>query len=284
MINYYLITKPGIVLGNLVTVAAGFLLASRGTFFPFLFFITLLGLGFVMASACVFNNYLDRPLDQKMDRTKDRPLAKGIICAKRALFFASLLAAFGFALLFLLTNPITSVVAFVGFFVYVIVYTGWKSKTIYGTAIGSIAGAVPPVVGYTAVSQAIDSGALIFFAMLILWQMPHFFSIGLYRLEDYAKASIPILPLKKGIFRTKIHMVLYILSFMATAVLLNVYQYAGSIYLTTTAIAGTLWLIYCLKGFTSNDSIAFGKTMFRLSLIVITLISIAVMIDPIPLH
>lgn len=284
MINYYLITKPGIVLGNLITVAAGFLLASKGNLHLPIFIATLLGLGLIMASACVFNNYIDKPLDQKMERTKKRPLVIGSISDKKALIFAFSLGGLGFALLFFMTNWIATLTAFFGFFVYVILYSGWKSKTIYGTAIGSIAGAVPPVVGYTAISNQIDLGAILLFAMLVLWQMPHFFAIALYRLEDYAKASIPVLPLKKGILRTKIHMLLYIIAFIGTSVLLFTYHYTGSLYLYTTLAAGTTWLIYCLKGFQIKDATLWGKSMFRVSLVVITVISLAVILDPLALN
>lgn len=279
MINYYLITKPGIILGNLITVAAGFLLASRGELHFALFLATLGGLGLIMASACVFNNYIDRPMDQKMERTKNRALVTGAISAQKALIFAGTLSLAGFATLFYFTNPIALSAAIIGFIVYVVLYSGWKSKTIYGTAIGSIAGAIPPVVGYTAVSNQVDLGAVLLFALLVLWQMPHFFSIALYRLSDYQKAGIPVLPLEKGTLRTKIHMALYIVAFMIVASLLTIYGYAGYIYLAVALIGGLAWLILALKGFERRDNALWGKEMFRLSLVVITAICLVIPFD-----
>jgi protoheme IX farnesyltransferase len=279
MINYYLITKPGIIFGNLLTVAAGFLLASKGKIDFWLFFATLIGLTFIMASACVFNNYIDRKIDKKMERTKNRALATGLISGRNAIVFAILLAIIGNLTLFLYTNLLTVVVAAIGFFVYVVLYSLWKCRTIYGTAIGSIAGAVPPVVGYCAVSNHFDVGALIFFTMMVLWQMPHFFSIAMYHIDDYAAAEIPVLPVKKGMLRTKIHMVLYILGFILTSVMLTFFGYTGYMYLIVTASIGLAWLGLCMKGFVSDDDQLWGKRMFRLSLLLITAICFVIPFD-----
>lgn len=279
MINYYLITKPGIVLGNLLTVAAGFLLASKGEIYFGLFLATLLGLGLIMASACVFNNYIDRPLDKKMERTKNRPLVTGLISGKNALVFASALGLLGGLVLWLFTNLLTVGIAALGFFVYVVLYSMWKSKTVYGTAIGAVAGATPPLVGYTAVTNHFDAGALILFLMLVLWQMPHFFSIALYRLDDYTKAGIPVLPIEKGIERTKIHMVLYIIAFIFSAAALTYWNYAGYLYLTVALAFGTMWLALCFKGFDCKNEHLWAKQMFQLSLVLITAICLVIPFD-----
>ncbi len=279
MINYYLLTKPGILLGNLVTVAAGFLLASKGAIDLWLFFQTLIGLAFIMASACVFNNFIDRQIDQKMKRTKNRALVKGLISGRNAIFFAICLGVLGNLILFLYTNLLTVLVAGTGFFVYVVLYSFWKGRTIYGTAIGSIAGAVPPVVGYCAVSNHFDAGALILFMMLILWQMPHFFAIAMSNFDDYVAAEIPVLPVIKGALRTKIHMVLYILAFMLAAIMLTFFNYTGYLYLLVALTGGGMWLLLCLKGFNSRDDQLWGRRMFQLSLVLITAICFVIPFD-----
>lgn len=279
MINYYLITKPGIILGNLITVAAGFLLASHGVIHYWLFVTTLLGLALVMASACIFNNYIDRPIDKKMSRTKNRALVTGAISNRKAILFAIFLGLAGVLTLFYYTNLLTLAIAAGGFFVYVILYSLWKAHTIYGTAIGSIAGGVPPLVGYLAVSNQLDKGAIILFAMLIFWQMPHFFSIAMYRLADYTAASLPVLPVKKGALRTKIHMLLYILCFIFTSALLTIFNYTGYTYLTIVTLLGASWLWLCLKGFKSRNDELWAKQMFRLSLLIITVLSITIPFD-----
>lgn len=279
MINYYLLTKPGIVLGNLVTFAAGFLLASKGGINLWLFFATLLGLALIMASACVLNNYIDRQLDKKMERTKNRALVKGVISGQNAVAFAIILGLIGGLILLLNTNPLTVLVAGTGFFVYVVLYSLWKGHTIYGTAIGSIAGAVPPVVGYCAVSNQFDAAALILFMLMVFWQMPHFFSIALMHLKDYTAAKIPVLPVKKGIARTKIHMLLYIVAFVVTAMMLTFFHYTGYAYLIVTIAIGMAWLALCIQGFASDNDQRWGRRMFRLSLVVIGALCLTIPFD-----
>ena len=279
MINYYLITKPGIIMGNLITVAAGFALASNGSFNFWLFLATMLGLGFVIASACVFNNYIDRPIDKKMARTKNRPLVQGLISGRNAIIFAFFLAAVGNLILLFSTNLLTVVIANIGFLVYVLLYSLWKGRTIYGTAIGSIAGAVPPIVGYCAVSNQFDAGALILFTIMVFWQMPHFFAIAMYHFDDYAAAGLPLLPMKKGIFRTKLHMVLYIIGFSGAAALLTLFNYTGTVYMVVALVLGFAWLVLCLKGFKSTNNRLWARQMFQLSLVIITSICIIIPFD-----
>ncbi len=280
MINYYLLTKPGIIMGNVITVAAGFALASRGSIDYWLFLTTLTGLSLVMASACVFNNYIDRTIDKKMERTQNRALVKGVISVRNAILFGIFLGLLGLLTLALGTNFLTVLIAGAGFFVYVVIYSLWKCRTVYGTAIGSIAGGVPPVVGYCAVSHHFDIGALLFFMIMILWQMPHFFAIAMYRFEDYVNASIPVLPVKKGMYITKIHMVLYISAFIIAALMLTVLGYTGFTYLIVTALLGFMWLWLCIRGFKSkNNDKLWARKMFLFSLVVITALCIMIPVD-----
>ncbi|EFB40816.1 MULTISPECIES: heme o synthase [Parachlamydia] len=279
MINYYLLTKPKIVLGNLVTLAAGFLLASKGTIDFLLFFETLFGLSLIMASACVFNNYIDRQMDKKMERTKNRALVTGLISPRNALLFATLLEILGTAILYFFTNLLTVYVAAFGFFVYVILYSLWKRHTIYGTAIGSVAGAIPPVVGYCAVSNHFDMGATILFTLLVLWQMPHFFAIALYHFDDYSAAGIPVLPIVKGISRTKIHMIIYVISFVLAAVMLTFFNYTGYIYLAVTTLVGLAWIWLSMQGFKNQNDQLWGKKMYQLSLLMIISLCLVIPFD-----
>lgn len=279
MINYYLLTKPGIILGNLITVAAGFMLGSGGKFDVLLFLATLLGLALIMASACVFNNYIDRNVDKKMERTKNRALVLGIISGPNAFLFASLLGFIGCLILLAFTNLLTVAVAGIGFFVYVILYSFWKCRTVYGTAIGSIAGAVPPIVGYCSASGRFDAAAAILFVMMVFWQMPHFFAIALMHFDDYKKAGIPVLPISKGIPRTKVHMLLYILAFIPIAMLLTLFNYTGYAFLIVTTCIGVAWLAWSIKGFSCENNQRWGKEMFRLSLVMISAICFAIPFD-----
>lgn len=277
--TYYMLTKPGIIMGNVITMAAGFALASQGRFDYLLFLETLLGLGFVIASAGVFNSYLDRAADAKMSRTKDRPLVKGTISSQSALLFATLLGLIGVSILGVFTNLLTVFVAFTGFFVYLVLYAFWKYRSFYGTLVGSVAGAVPPVVGYCAVSNRFDMGAFILFMILLLWQMPHFFAIAIYHIKDYSAASIPVLPIQRGVPATKVQMLFYIVAFTGTAFMLTFLGYTGSVYLIITALLGISWFTLCAFGFNSSNDIQWARKMFIYSLVVIMTLCVTIAFD-----
>lgn len=281
MINYYLITKPGIILGNLFTFAAGFLLGVRGPFPFLLFFITLMALGLVIASACVFNNYIDLDRDRQMKRTKNRPLVQGKISKEAALTFGTGLGLCGFALLYFFTNLPAFLFAAAGFFIYVLIYSLFKSHTIYGTAIGSLAGATPPVIGYAAAHGTLDLPALLLFVMLVLWQMPHFYAITLLYMKDYALAQIPVLPLERGVYRTKMHMALYVLAFLPSVLLFSLLGYAGVLFFSASALLGAAWIGLSLQGFTTDNDQVWSRHMFQWSLVVIGAICILLPLDSI---
>jgi heme o synthase len=276
---YYTLTKPGIVMGNAITAASGFILASKGNVLILPLFTMLMGLSFIMASACVFNNYIDRFVDEKMARTKNRALVRGLIPVKNALVFATFLGVFGTLILALSTNLLTVFVAIGGFIVYLALYSVCKYHTTLGTVIGSISGAVPPLAGYLAAANHFDAGSLILFFIVALWQMPHFFAIALYRLDEYLTASIPVLPAKKGAYITKIHMLLYIIAFTIAASMLTFFGYTGYFCLATACSLGLLWLWQCIKGFKCANDKLWGRQMFLNSLAVITLLSLAISLD-----
>lgn len=281
MINYALLMKPGIILGNLVTFAAGFLLAPKGKMELALFFETLLGLALMMASGCVFNNCIDRAADAKMERTKKRPLVTGAIALPSAIAFATLLFIAGCTLLALTTNNVALATAALGFIVYVCLYSPLKRKTHYSTLIGSIAGAVPPVVGYTAVAAKIDTAALLLFSMMLLWQMPHFYAIALWHFDDYKKAKLPMLPHEKGATHTKVQMALYIALLLPTIALFTLKGFTGWLFLAATVPLALLWLFLSLRGFNASSDKLWGRQMFRTSLLLINAIAILLPLDKI---
>lgn len=276
---YYMLTKPGIIFGNIVTTAAGFVLASNGVINYWLFLETLLGLALIIGSAGVFNNYIDRAMDAKMERTKNRAFVTGAVSIQNALLFGLVLAALGTLTLAKFTNLLTVAVALTGFLTYLILYAIWKYRSFYGTLVGSLAGAIPPVVGYCAVADRLDVAAFLLFAILMLWQMPHFYAIAIYRLDDYVAASIPVLPATKGMHATKVQMFLYIIAFMFTAMLLTATGYTGYLYLVTATVLGLGWLILGFKGFKSTNDIRWAHQMFACSLAVIMLLCGAIVVD-----
>lgn len=266
---FLLLTKPGIIVGNGITAAAGFALGSSGVFYPFLFLAALAGLSLIIGSACVLNNYIDRNADRKMKRTKNRALATGSISIKHALVFAALLVSMGSMILFFFVNLLSTVAALFGFLAYVGLYTYSKYHTVHGTLIGSLSGAVPPIVGYAAAGNRLDLTALIFFAVLVFWQMPHFYAIAIYRLKEYQAASIPVLPAQKGIHAAKIQMILYIVAFAVMSLLLAFSYGFGAGYISLSIFLSFGWLALAIAGLHSKNDTVWARSMFSASLAVI---------------
>jgi len=274
--DYYDLAKPGLVYGNIVTVVAGFLLGVRvssASVNGAVLAATIAGIFLVMASGCVFNNYIDRDIDARMARTKDRALVTGRVSGRAALVYGAALGVAGFGILLFYTNLAAAGAALVGFFFYVVMYSlWWKRRSPFGTVVGSVAGAVPPVVGYAAAAGRIDLAAALLFLIMVLWQMPHFYAIGIRRFGDYAAAGVPILPVAKGIPATKTRMLLYIIAFTVAAPLLTAFGYLGAWYAVTALILGAAWLALCLRGFRAAAGAAadalWARRMFFFSLFV----------------
>ena len=161
-------------------------------------------------------------------------------------------------------------------FFYLILYTPLKRKTVYGTLIGAIAGAAPPVVGYVSVTNRFDTAALLLFFILVFWQMPHFYAIAIRRLDEYKAAAIPVLPVTDGVHPTKIKMLAYIVAFILATTALTYYKYTGYTYAAVMFCLGLYWFWAGIKGFRSGDDQKWAKKMFLFSLIILTVFSVVV--------
>ena len=278
--TYYQLTKPGIIYGNILNATAGFLLASsvaekldghKGV-------LTLLGIAFIIGSGCVFNNYIDRGIDKKMTRTKKRALVNGDVSTFAALLYATVLGAAGFTLLAFFTNALTVWLGVLALGMYVVVYALAKRQSVFGTIVGSVPGALPPVAGYTAVANQLDAGAYIILLIFALWQMPHFYAIATYRRKDYEAAGIPVWPIKKGMRSTKIQILLFIMAFGLANVLLTAFGYTGYSYVVVMLVISLMWLWRGLRGFRADDAkatIKWAQGMFFFSLIVVLVLAAA---------
>ncbi|MGR3973990.1 MAG: heme o synthase [Candidatus Rhabdochlamydia sp.] len=262
---YVELVKPGIVIGNLITGAAGFFLAARGGVDYALLLTMLTGLSCIIGSACVINNFMDQKLDQKMERTARRPFVKKTVSGKEGAMFALILGALGSLILSFGISWVTCFIALIGLGIYTLIYTPLKPKSRFATEVGSIAGGVPPLVGYCAVRGGIDEMGWIFALMVVLWQMPHFFAIALYRKKEYQKAKIPVLPLVVSLNKTKLYILGYIIAFTFVSVVLNL----GALYQITVLGLNGVWIAFALKGLFTSEQEAWAKTLFRWSLIVI---------------
>lgn len=276
--QYYWLTKPGIIYGNVINTLAGFFLASAvaWSFDGWLLVATVVGTSLVIGSGCVFNNYLDRSIDKKMARTKKRALPTGKISVRNALIFGAILGFIGFATLALFVNWLVVAIGAIGYIDYIVLYGYAKRKSVHGTLVGSISGSMPPVAGYCAVTGNFDMGALLLFLLLTAWQMPHFYSIAMYRHKDYKAAGIPVLPVVKGMYHTKIQILAYIVLFTASTLLLSVFGYTGYVYFAVMALLGLAWLRLAIKGFKAANDEAWARKMFGFSLVVT--LTVAVML------
>lgn len=278
--NFISVTKPGIIMGNVITLAGGFFLASRGVINYWLLLATIVGISLIIACGCVINNYIDRDIDGLMKRTQKRVLVKGLISPCAIFIYAFCLGVFGTGVLLFCTNILATLLALSGLFVYVVIYTMvLKRNSVLSTVVGSISGAIPPLVGYCAVTNRVDTGAIVLFIMLCLWQVPHSYAIAIFRFEDYVAAKIPVLPVKKNILAAKLHMLLFVFLFVIASVSLYSFEYVGRSYLAIARVLGLLWLFLSVKGFVVVNTTRWARQMFFLSILIITVLSIAMAIN-----
>ncbi|ELV8625707.1 protoheme IX farnesyltransferase [Vibrio cidicii] len=283
--SYLSITKPGIIFGNLISVAAGFFLAAKmeGANWE-LMGPTLFGVALVIASGCVINNIFDRDIDVKMARTAKRDLVLGKVNSDHAFVYALLMLLAGTATLYTLVNPLSTVIVLLGYVFYVFFYTMiYKRTSVYGTLVGSISGAVPPLVGYLAVTNYIDIDAVLLFVLFCLWQMPHSYAIAMFRLNDYRQAGIPVLPVIDGIEKAQRHMKAYVVAFAVVALALFALGSAGYEYLAVASLVSGYWLLVTFKPVTQQNYESWARSVFKISLLVVMSISGVLGMELLPL-
>jgi protoheme IX farnesyltransferase len=273
----YWLTKPGIIYGNLMTAAAGFLLAAQWHVDLLLFLATIVGTALVIASACVINNYIDQGIDKKMARTKWRTAAIRKLGGGGMIAYGMVLGLLGFGLLIAFTNWLVVLIGLIAYLDYIVLYGVSKRLSVHGTLVGSVAGAAPPVAGYCAVTGQFDGGALIIFLIMVCWQMVHFYAIAIRRAKEYKAAGIPVLPLVKGVRATKLQMISYTCAFIVAVSALSAFGYAGWLFAVVMATLGLYWLYRGLSSFSIVDNALWAKQMFLFSLVV--LVSFSVMLS-----
>lgn len=280
MREYYDLVKPGIVYGNTIVALAAYFFATRFAIDIDVFCALVIGLAFVIGSAAIFNNYFDRRIDTLMERTKTRALASGTIPVTFALVFAAILGIVGFGVLYALANPLSAYCALAGFLVYLCLYGPLKRMTPWGVVIGALAGAAPVFVGYAAATGRIDAAAVLIFAILCIWQLPHFFAVAIYRFDEYAAAGIPTVPIKIGIAKTKYAIATTIIVFAAAIGLVPALGYAGGIYAIAMALVCAVWFASALRGFSAPDDKRWARRLFYISLLVIFAFAVLLAVGP----
>jgi protoheme IX farnesyltransferase len=278
--RYYSLTKPGVLYGNALSAAAGFLLASgRAIDWP-LFFYTILGTTLVIASACVINNYLDQDIDRHMARTRQRALVAGTVSGRGAVIFGSMLGLAGLATLIAGTHALVVVIGIAGFIDYVVFY-GMLSKrrSMYGTLVGAISGAAPIFAGYVAAHGSIDAGAVLVFLVLFLWQIPEFYSIAIYRRKEYKAAGVPVVTVVKGVGFARRQILLFTAGFVISSLLLSVFKVTGVTYSIIMALLGGYWLWLGFKGLQAKEADVWARRMFKFSLIILLTFSFLISVE-----
>jgi protoheme IX farnesyltransferase len=237
------LTKPGITRLVLVTTAVGFYLGSTGSFAWLLLLNALVGTGLLAAGTNALNQYAERIVDAQMKRTRNRPLPAGRIGSSTALVFSVGISAAGTLYLALLVNPLTAFLGAAALLIYIFAYTPLKQRTWWCTVVGAVPGAIPPMMGWTAVTGRLDILAWVLFGIVFLWQMPHFYAIGWMYRHDYARAGFPMLPVidDEG-ERTARQIIVYTAALIAVSALTTVLGLTGAVYLAGAVTLGLSFL------------------------------------------
>ncbi|WP_318521377.1 heme o synthase [Photobacterium leiognathi] len=245
--DYLTMTKPKVVAMLLLTALVGMCLAVQGIPPADAVILGLVGIGLQSAAAAAFNHVLDRRFDAQMARTYHRPLAKGRVETWKAVVFATSLMLIGFALLMVL-NALTAWLTMASLVGYALIYTVWlKHATPQNIVIGGLAGAAPPLLGWTAVTGQLDPHAFLLVMLVFAWTPPHFWALAIHRRDDYAKAGIPMLPVTHGIEYTKTMVLLYTLILFAVGLLPWLTGMSGWLYLVGSSVLNLGFIAYALK-------------------------------------
>jgi protoheme IX farnesyltransferase len=252
--QYLLLCKPRVVVLIVFTAVVGMFLAVPGWPPLSALLAGTLGIGLAASSAAAINHLLDRRIDAKMKRTRNRPLATGQLTETNVLIFALSLGAIAMAILVIWVNSLTAMLTFLSLIGYAIVYTVWlKRATPQNIVIGGAAGAAPPVLGWTAVTGTLEPQALLLFLIIFIWTPPHFWALAIYRKEEYALVDIPMLPVTHGVAFTRLHILLYTILLVIVTTLPYLTGMSGLVYLAGVSVlnAGFMW--YALRMMVSKD-------------------------------
>lgn len=276
---YFSLTKPRIIVLLLVTTIPAMVLAKGGWPSVWLMLVTVAGGAIVAGGANAMNCYFDRDIDGLMLRTRGRPLPAGQIEPERAAVFGIILAAVGFLMLQVFVNLLAACLTLGAFAFYVVVYTLLlKRTTPLNIVIGGAAGAMPPVVGWAAVTGTVEAPALVLFAIVVLWTPPHFWALALNYNSDYQRAGVPMLPVVLGPEETRRQILLHTIALVAVTLILPASGATGVIYLTAALVLGALFLVYVLRLWSGVPGKA-ASALFRYSIVYLALLFVAVAVD-----
>ena len=277
--SYYILCKPNVVYMMLITALVGTLLAQETVPSISYMFIALLGIALCSGSAAAINQVIDRSADASMNRTDKRPLPQGDISPIHASIFALVIGFLGALILYIFVNTLTMYLTIASLIGYAFIYTVYlKRATPQNIVIGGLAGAAPPLLGWTSITNSIDAYSLLLVLIIFIWTPPHFWALAIYRKDEYAKESIPMLPVTHGVAFTKLQIVLYTIILFLVSLLPYIVLMSGVIYLISALVLSSVFLYYSIKLYLGEGDEYAMKT-FTYSIYYIFLIFIALLAD-----
>jgi len=278
--DYYELTKPRVVILIVFTAVVGMFLSVPGWPDATLAIFGTLGIAMAASSAAVFNHVLDARIDILMMRTRGRPLPQGRLTERSALMFASSLCVVSMIILWFLVNPLTAALTFFSLIGYAVIYTAWlKRATPQNIVIGGAAGAAPPVLGWTAITNEVTSGALLLFLIVFVWTPPHFWALAIARLEEYKKVEIPMLPVTHGVPYTRLNILLYSILLLLVTIMPYLTGMSGLIYLVAALGLGSYFLYYAIRMYRDHEDEELPMQMFKYSISYLGYLFAALLVD-----
>ena len=277
--EFIALTKPRVNLLIMFTAIVGMLLAHNSVLNYELIFFASIGIGLAASAAAIINHVVDQKIDSIMDRTKSRPLVNGSIKPQHAIYFALFLSFASITLLYLLVNTLTALLTFISIIIYSFIYSVYlKNLTSQNIVIGGIAGAMPPLLGWTSITNQIEPFPLVLFLIIFLWTPPHFWALAVYKYEDYKKADIPMLPVTHGKDFARLHIFLYSILLFCITLFPYILELSGFIYLSGTIFIGLKFVMdsYTLMA-TKSSRKAIG--LFRYSITYLALLFAFLLVD-----
>ena len=277
--DYYQMCKPRVVWMMILTSMVGMFLAVPGWVPLDVLVWGNLGIALVAGAGAVINHLIDYRVDAVMQRTVKRPIPQGRVSPRQALVFALAICLLGMAILLFLVNPLTAWLTLASFVGYAIIYTGYlKRATPQNIVIGGLSGAMPPLLGWTAVTNSVDPGGLLLVLIIFAWTPPHFWPLAIHRKKDYAKTDIPMLPVTHGDALTKLHILLYTIILVVVSVLPWLTGMSGPVYLAAALLLGGGFLYRSVDLLVGSRQGAAMQT-FRFSIVYLIALFIALLID-----
>jgi len=272
------LTKPRVTALVMITTAGGMWLAPGSPGVGALW-AAVLGTAFIVGSANALNCWIERDLDRLMKRTANRPLPAGRLQPRVALGFGIALAVMAIPILAFLVNPLTALVGASALVTYVAIYTPMKQRSPAALLVGAVPGALPPLMGWTAITGRIDTPAIVLFGILFLWQLPHFIAISLFRKRDYSNAGMKVLPAVRGDAVAKRHAIFWAAALLPVSLLLVPLGVAGNAYLVIASVFGVGYLGMSLRGLRKEAGPKWARKLFIFSILYLTVVFAALMID-----